>query len=601
MKDPKNYDPFMDGVQTENLLSQLKHLESSLSSFSFESLNATEAASLKTCFRAFSELLEGKIQNPNSPLPSASAIKECSDKNSSVEGQRKETKFIAHISHEIRTPLNGIIGFTNLLREDNLSETQSKKVDAIHMASQNLMEIINEVLEYSKLSSGMEDFMSVDFNFHGLINDVIFLSQTLLVDKNIDLQLKIDSGIPGTLIGDPSKLSQILLNLLGNAIKFVEKGYIRLEVSLLKQDKEDYTLEFSVADTGIGMSKEQLGDIFKCFKQADRNIYPKYGGTGLGLCIVKELVERQGGEISAESILGEGSTFRFTMPLKKGSSQNIPKQTLSTVTGIKGKELLNGTKILVFEDNTMNQHLIKEQLDKWGCRVYVTSNADKGLGILRTQQIDMILMDLKMPGLNGFQITELIRGDRYFEQVPIIAVSADFTAKDEENCIATGINDFLLKPYTLDELLKKLLKAKKQTVLPKESKALLRTGIITGGPATSVDLQSVLADCCGEIGVLEELIRLFKQNVYEFIGSVKIDLKQNNLKEIGFAAHKLKAGLKMLQLEKLVDIMIQMQASSEALDEIKLRELFETFLQQYPEYEKQIDSAFAEIKKQPNS
>ncbi|TLF43978.1 hybrid sensor histidine kinase/response regulator [Maribacter aurantiacus] len=590
----------MDGVQTENLLSQLKHLESSLSSFSFESLNAAEAASLKNSFRAFSELLEGKIQNPNSPLPIASVGNEFNDKNSSAEGQRKETKFIAHISHEIRTPLNGIIGFTNLLREDNLSETQSKKVDAIHMASQNLMEIINEVLEYSKLSSGMEDFMSVDFNFHGLINDVIFLSQTLLVDKNIDLQLKIDSGIPGTLIGDPSKLSQILLNLLGNAIKFVEKGYIRLEVSLLKQDEEEYILEFSVADTGIGMSKEQLGDIFKCFKQADRHIYPKYGGTGLGLCIVRELVERQGGEISAESIMGEGSTFKFTMPLKIGSSQNIRKQTLSTVTGLKGKELLNGTKILVFEDNTMNQHLIKEQLDKWGCRVYVTSNADKGLGILRTQQIDIVLMDLKMPGLNGFQITELIRGDKYLEKVPIIAVSADFTAKDEENCIATGINDFLLKPYTLDELLKKLLKAKKQG-LPKESKALLKTGVITGNPATTVNLQGVLADCCGEIVVLEELIRLFKQNVYEFIGSVKIDLKQNKLKEIGFAAHKLKAGLKMLQLEKLVDIMIQMQASTEALDEIKLRALFETFLQQYPEYEKQIDSAFAQIKKQSNS
>ncbi|MDC6405951.1 MULTISPECIES: hybrid sensor histidine kinase/response regulator [Maribacter] len=590
----------MDGVQTENLLSQLKHLESSLSSFSFESLNAAEAASLKNSFRAFSELLEGKIQNPNSPLPIASVGNEFNDKNSSAEGQRKETKFIAHISHEIRTPLNGIIGFTNLLREDNLSETQSKKVDAIHMASQNLMEIINEVLEYSKLSSGMEDFMSVDFNFHGLINDVIFLSQTLLVDKNIDLQLKIDSGIPGTLIGDPSKLSQILLNLLGNAIKFVEKGYIRLEVSLLKQDEEEYILEFSVADTGIGMSKEQLGDIFKCFKQADRHIYPKYGGTGLGLCIVRELVERQGGEISAESIMGEGSTFKFTMPLKKGSSQNIRKQTLSTVTGLKGKELLNGTKILVFEDNTMNQHLIKEQLDKWGCRVYVTSNADKGLGILRTQQIDIVLMDLKMPGLNGFQITELIRGDKYLEKVPIIAVSADFTAKDEENCIATGINDFLLKPYTLDELLKKLLKAKKQG-LPKESKALLKTGVITGNPATTVNLQGVLADCCGEIVVLEELIRLFKQNVYEFIGSAKIDLKQNKLKEIGFAAHKLKAGLKMLQLEKLVDIMIQMQASTEALDEIKLRALFETFLQQYPEYEKQIDSAFAQIKKQSNS
>ena len=588
----------MDGVQTENLLNQLKHLESSLSSFSFESLNANEAASLKSSFKAFSCLLEGKIQNPNNSIPIIEKTNNFKEDGNIAEAQAKDTKFIAHISHEIRTPLNGIIGFTNLLREDGLNESQSKKVDAIHMASQNLMEIINEVLEYSKLSSGMEDFMSVDFNFHALINDVVFLCQTLLVDRNVDLQLKIDAKVPGILVGDPSRLSQILLNLMGNAIKFVEKGFIRLEVTLLEQDKENFMLQFSVEDSGIGMSKEQLDDVFKCFKQADRNIYQKYGGTGLGLCIVKELVERQGGKISVESLLGEGSTFKFTIPYKKGNSKNIPLKSSGKVTVLKGKEVLNGTKILVFEDNPLNQHLIKEQLDKWGCRVYVTSNADKGLGILRTQQIDLILMDLKMPDLNGFQITQIIREDPHIDQVPIIAVSADFTASDQENCIATGINDFLLKPYTLEELLKKLLKAKKQNDLPKESKALLSRGVITGNADSEIDLQGVLNDCCGEIGVLEELIRLFKQNVYEFIGSVKINIKQNNLKEIGFAAHKLKAGLKMLQLEKLALLMNQMQTYSEELDEIRIRALFGNFLKLYPEYESQIDKAFENIKKQ---
>ncbi|PIB37772.1 ATP-binding protein [Maribacter sp. 4G9] len=588
----------MDGIQTENLLNQLKHLESSLSSFSFESLNVSEAASLKSSFRAFSDLLEQKIQNPNSHVSVVGMAKNPKDEIIAVDSRVKETKFIAHISHEIRTPLNGIIGFTNLLREDNLNESQSKKVDAIHMASQNLMEIINEVLEYSKLTSGMEDFVSVNFNFRGLINDVIFLCQTLLMDRNIDLRLKIDEKIPGTLMGDPSKLSQILLNVLGNAIKFVEKGFIKLEVSLLDLGNDDCRLRFVVADSGIGMSAEQLEHVFDCFKQASSDIYPKYGGTGLGLCIVKELVERQGGEISAESQFGEGATFRFTIPYKKGSSKHIPKQSLNTIDRSKGKEMLGGTKILVFEDNTMNQHLIKEQLDKWGCKVYVTSNVDNGLGILRTQQIDLILMDLKMPGLNGFQISEIIRGDAYIEQVPIIAVSADYTATDEEKCIASGIDDFLLKPYTLDELLKKLLKAKNQTDLSKNSKDLLRKSIITGKASAAVDLLGVLEDCCGEISVLEELIRLFKQNVYEFIGTVKINLKQNNLKEIGFAAHKLKAGIKMLQLENLVNIMMDMQTNSEEGNEIKVRALFEDFLIRYPEYEKEIDTSLSILKTQ---
>ncbi|RRQ48318.1 response regulator [Maribacter algicola] len=588
----------MDGVQTENLLNQLKHLESSLSSFSFESLNANEAASLKSSFKAFSHLLEEKIQNPNDPIPIIKKNNNSKGEGNAAEAHAKDNKFIAHISHEIRTPLNGIIGFTNLLREDGLNESQSKKVDAIYMASQNLMEIINEVLEYSKLSSGMEDFMSVDFNLHALINDVIFLCQTLLVDRNVDLQLKIDAKVPGILVGDPSRLSQILLNLMGNAIKFVEKGFIRLGITLLEQDQEDFKLQFSVEDSGIGMSKEQLGDVFKCFKQANGNIYQKYGGTGLGLCIVKELVERQGGEISVESFLGKGSTFKFTIPYRKGNSKNIPLKSSGKVTAVKGKEVLNGTKILVFEDNPLNQHLIKEQLDKWGCRVYVTSNVDNGLGILRTQQIDLILMDLKMPGLNGFQITEIIRGDAHMEQVPIIAVSADYTATDEEKCIASGINDFLLKPYTLDELLKKLLKAINQTALSKNSKDLLRRSVITGKASAAVDLLGVLEDCCGEISVLEELIRLFKQNVYEFIGTVKINIKQNNLKEIGFAAHKLKAGIKMLQLENLVSIVMDMQTYSEEGNEIKLRALFDEFLIRYPKYEKEIDTSLSILKTQ---
>lgn len=590
----------MDDVKTNDLLNQLNHLESTLSSFSFESLNTDEAAALKSSFMNLKGLLEDKIYNPNQQLVSKGSTENGIKEHVSSENMAQETKFIAHISHEIRTPLNGIIGFTNLLKEDNLTENQTKKVDAIHMASQNLLEIINEVLEYSKISSGMEDFIEVDFNFHGLMNDVIFLCQTLLIDRNIDLQLDIDERIPGTLVGDPSKLSQILLNLLGNSVKFVEKGYIRLGVQLIDAKDGNHQLAFMVQDSGIGISKEKLDGIFQCFKQADPYTASKYGGTGLGLYIVKELVEKQGGQISAESEVGIGSTFKFTISYKKGTSKNIPKQSLSTINTLKGKELLSGTKILVFEDNQMNQHLIKEQLDKWGCTVYVTSNADKGIGILKTQSIDLILMDLKMPGLNGFQISDLIRGDQQIMQVPIIAISADFTAKDEENCIASGINDFLLKPYTLEELLQKLLKAKKQASFKRDSQALLNKTVISGNPTNSVDLQSVLEDCCGEISVLEELIRLFKQNVYEFIGSVKINLKKDNLKEIGFAAHKLKAGLKMLKLERLVDVMVAMQAKSEEGEALMVRSMFQDFLKDYPEYEKQIDLTFDALKDEKN-
>ena len=213
-------------LKTKNLLSQLSELELSLNDFSFEELNAKEAVALKASFNSFKNHLENEIfPNNREQHIFSEKDKVTSDTTPKVENI-KENKLIAHVSHEIRTPLNGIIGFTSLLKEENLKAGQLKMVNAIQSASYNLMEIINEVLEYSKLTSGLEDFDAIDFNFHGLIKDVIFLCETLVIDKNVNLQVSIDPKIPKTLVGDPSKLSQVLLNLLGNAIKFVEKGYI---------------------------------------------------------------------------------------------------------------------------------------------------------------------------------------------------------------------------------------------------------------------------------------------------------------------------------------------------------------------------------------
>lgn len=581
-------------MKTQDILSQVNNLESNLTHFAFESLNTEEAAALKASFSDFKNKLENKIFDNGTVVEKKPEAKPLSIiKKQKDVGNDKN--FIAHVSHEIRTPLNGIIGFTNLLREEKLTPGQQKKVEAIHSASQNLLEIINEVLEYSKLTSGIGDFNIIDFNFHGLINDVVFLCQTLIIDKNVDLKLEVDKKIPTTLVGDPSKLSQILLNLLGNSVKFVEKGFIKLKVEVLEQSKGDYVLLFNIEDTGIGISEEQLANIFQSFKQADRNTYYKYGGTGLGLSIVKELVEKQGGSINVTSKLGEGTSFKFTIPFAKGNLKNIPKTHRYNVNVKKGKELLNGTKILVFEDNKMNQHLIKEQLKRWGCKVFVTSEADNGIGILKTQSIDLILMDLKMPNMSGFEVSQKIRSDKTINQVPIIAISADFTAQDEENCITSGINDFLLKPYTLNELLVKMLKGKNERSLSKDSIALLKKEPITKSEKT-LDLNGVLKDCCGEISVLEELIRLFKQNVYEFIGTVKIGLSHNNLDEIGLSAHKLKAGLTMLRLNDLTQMMVDMQENCKKENKEEVSNLFDMFLKYYPQSEKLINRSLEEIK-----
>lgn len=583
----------MSILKTKDLLSQLAQLESSLNDFSFEELTTEEAALLKTSFNTFRNRLEKRILNPNEVVTPEKTKKNSEDV---AKKDANDSKLIAHISHEIRTPLNGIIGFANLLRDEKLNPSQLKKVDAIQNASYNLRDIINEVLEYSKITSGVDGLDIIDFNFRGLVNDVIFLCQTLILDKRVDLRVSIDSKIPKTIIGDPSKLSQVLLNLLGNAIKFVDKGHIELAVGIQSKSQDDYLLEFKVTDTGIGIPQEKLKTIFESFKQAQKDTFNTYGGTGLGLSIVKELIEKQNGEISVVSAEGEGTTFTFTIPYKKGKAINIPAKKVNTINIEKGRALLRGAKILVFEDNLMNQHLITEQLHKWGCKVYITADAEKGLTILETDAIDLILMDLKMPNMDGFEISEEIRSKTHLEHVPIIALSADFTVHDQERCVSAGINDFLLKPYTLDELLIKVLKNRKEKSLSPESKDLLKKETISKDTANSFDLQHILGECFGEIDMLRELVRLFKQNVYEFIGATKIGLGTSDFKEISLCAHKLKASLSMFKALQLRDIIVAMEESCKAKNGVETSRLFQDFLNSYPSFENQIDTALNKLK-----
>lgn len=406
----------MSKLKTKNLLDQLSDLEASLNGFSFEELNVEEAKTLKNSFNSFKHQLNTKIFGADETQHD---LKQQPKKTTPEKGG-KDKKLIAHVSHEIRTPLNGIIGFANLLRDDNLTPAQEKKVEAIQSASFNLMEIINEVLEYSKPTTELEDFEAVDFNVHGIIKDVMFLCQTLIVDKTVILNTEIAPNIPKVLTGDPSKLSQILLNLMGNAIKFVEKGHITLKVKLKEQENESYILQFSVQDTGIGIPENQLGNIFESYKQAENNTFQKYGGSGLGLSIVKEIIEKLGGEISVTSTVGVGSIFKFCIPFVQGNPNNIPQNKPKSISIAKGKELLGGTNILIFKDNELNRHLISEQLNKWDCTTYVTENKDKGLQILQTKAIDIVLMDLKMPEMNGFEISKNIRAinDTKISQVP---------------------------------------------------------------------------------------------------------------------------------------------------------------------------------------
>ena len=321
----------MSITKTAGLLDQLSQLERSVSDFSFEELSVNEAKELKNSFNSFKSSLERQIYSPNQN--SDSLKKEPLMVFDKQEVSQKE--FITHVSHEIRTPLSSIIGFANLLKEERLTTSQQKKVEAIQFASNTLLKLINEVLDYSKISSGNTSFESIDFKLHSLLNDVMFLCETLLVDSKVELIIDIDKSVPQVIKGDPSKLSQIILNLVGNSIKFVNGGFIKLDVIVKEVNENNYVLEFSVSDTGIGISKEKINSIFERYSQADNDTYIKYGGTGLGLSITKEIIEKQNGEIEISSVVGKGTTVSFTLPFSKGDLNNLPIEKTNDSDGFK--------------------------------------------------------------------------------------------------------------------------------------------------------------------------------------------------------------------------------------------------------------------------
>ncbi len=590
-------------LKTKGLLTQLARIESTLNDFSFEELKSDEAKNLQKSFLSFKNNLEHKLFREAITADGITESYENEHEEIAVNYQQdsleEAKKLIAHVSHEIRTPLNGIIGFTDLLKEDKLSSLQMERVSAIQTASYSLLDIINELLEYSKISAGLEKFEIINFNFSGLIKDVIYLCNTLIVDKNINLHTKIDSRISKTLVGDPSKLTQILLNLIGNAIKFVETGEIFLGVELSERKGKNQLLKFTLKDTGVGISEEALKNIFDSFKQENHTTYLKYGGSGLGLSLVKQIIEKLNGDIQITSKLGVGTTFYFTIPYTEGDDSKIKESKADNSSSRKGSQLIKDTNILVFEDNELNQRLIKQHLINWECNIFITADAKTGINILEKENIEVVLMDLRMPGKDGFEVSKLIRNSNMenVKKVPIIAVSADFSVEDKKQCATYGINDFVLKPYNPEELLLKIVKNKntiKSAIDVPTSMGVVHEDIDN---QQSVDLEGVLEECVGEIEVLEELIVLFKGNAIEFIGLVRTHLNNEDIEQVGFAAHKIKAGLAMLKTKKLHSIIVEMQNVCKTNVEKKyVEELYERFLVEYPKTEIEIDKALKKIK-----
>jgi two-component system CheB/CheR fusion protein len=369
-------------------------------------------------------------------------------------------QFLSNMSHEIRTPMNAIIGFTNVILRTKLEDNQKDYILAIKESSDALLMLINDILDLAKVDSGKMIFSQTPFNLLDAVATMLLLFEVRIKEKNITLMVEYDPAIPTTLVGDPLRLRQIILNLVGNAVKFTSVGEISMRVWLLEQDAEKATIEFTLSDTGIGIAEDKLEQVFNNFEQVHKEGDTAYGGTGLGLAIVKQLIERQGGNIRLESELGKGTTFRFVLSFDKAKTtkETTTDTTIETTTETTTDTTTDTTtiKVLVAEDVILNQLLIKIIAEDFGFEVDIASNGKIAVEMLQQNRYDIVLMDLQMPVMNGFDATAYVR-NQMKNQIPIIALTADVTSVDLDKCLAIGMNDYISKPIDEQLLYSKIM------------------------------------------------------------------------------------------------------------------------------------------------
>jgi PAS domain S-box-containing protein len=476
-------------------------------------------------------------------------------KEAAEEAARAKSSFISSVSHEIRTPLNAIIGLADLLiQEEGLSEQQAENLKSLKFSSDHLLGIINDVLDFSKLEAGKVNLDKTDFNLEQLVNETSRAIDFKAHEKGIPVRVRINPNVPQTVVGDAGRLRQIMLNLLGNAVKFTSEGHIDVYVKMLERSGQSCRLRFSVSDTGIGIPEEKRQSIFESFTQAEENTFRKFGGTGLGLSISKKLVELQGGEIGLKSIEGIGSTFWFELPMEI-SEKKMEVETGKLSQGVKD---LHGIRILLVEDDRMNQFVMSQFFKKWNAQVETAENGRLAIKKLSEKNFDLVLMDVHMPEMDGFEATQVIRDESSSvldHQVPIIALTADVNNETRTRVRETGMNDFITKPSEPDVLFQKVLENSKLEVEQTEERQdTYGTTTLTSGYELK-ELKLTVKSALKEIfedntGATTSMIQHFMKQIPATIDRVNEYIEQDEGEFAAQALHRIKPGFHYLGFSK---------------------------------------------------
>lgn len=367
-------------------------------------------------------------------------------KETAEHSQRVKEVFLTNMSHELRTPLNAIIGYSEILNNTILNEDQLELAQIIMSASENLLSIINNIMDFTKIESGNVVLEKIPICIQDIMNDVRKILSGKAEAKHLEFKFFLDNEIPQWVLGDSTRLTQIFVNLLGNAIKFTENGKVHFFGSVLSKEGNNYLLEFRISDTGVGIPADKINLIFERFVQAEDQITRKFGGTGLGLSITKMLVDLHGGKIDCDSTPGKGSEFVLEIPFTKTQKEDVISEEGSPTFPA-------NLKILLVEDNPMNQNLVQRVLESFGAVVEVAKNGRVAIDMVQKKSYQLILMDLQMPEMDGYSATQFIRNDLN-NDTPIIACTADVMLNEKEKCFEIGMNGYLAKPYKAKDLIK---------------------------------------------------------------------------------------------------------------------------------------------------